>query len=133
MLAAWISASSPAHAGVVAKHRAASHRDRFIVVLRMTKGLVLHSTLMPVMLHLLWETAQSWKFPAVLGQSLLPRRPASTKHAVGPGLKIGIDVVDIGFDVGIVGETPHDRGSIGFSVAHDVAERGDLRHSIAKD
>jgi hypothetical protein len=37
-----------------------------------------------------------------------PLRPASAKRAVGAGLQVGVDVVDVRSDIGVVGEALHD-------------------------
>ena len=49
-------------------------------------------------------------------------RRAGAKDAIGARLEVGIDVVDLGDDVGIIAEAPHDRHTIAFAVAHDESE-----------
>ena len=55
-------------------------------------------------------------------KSFLLHGSTAADDAIGSSLEIGIDVIDIGGDIGIVGETSHHRLTQRFSKAHDAAE-----------
>src|SRR5579871_6058458 len=62
--------------------------------------------------------------------SVRPGRPTAIERAVGTRLQVGIDVVDIGNDVRIVGEPFHDPRSAARAVANDAPEGVEVGESI---
>ena len=52
--------------------------------------------------------------------------PTGVEDAVGPSLKVRIDVIDIRGNIRIIGEALHDRCSVGLAIAYNVTECFDI-------
>ena len=64
--------------------------------------------------------------------TLLPQRnwPATPERAVGTGLEIRVDIVNIGSKVRIISEALHDRNSLPLAIANDTPECFDIGQCI---